>query len=261
MNGMINHKDVIAVFAEIPDTDIGYLIHHLSRFTNTYERFNSGWDHNRGTKLLDIGAHWLHQSVVFSLGGYDVTAADLPGTFEVQSLQQLASNMDIKLVNYADLSAPGSLASVESDSISVVLMAEIIEHITFNPVEMWKEVYRVMAPGARVVITTPNYYRSDGRAWQWKRFFTGFGSGIQTPEILSVPTMGHHWKEFSLRELQHLMCELSPDFDCVKGLYTVDQPEKSNNLLNRIKWLREGLHVEVDLMNKVHGITAVEPSW
>ena len=258
---MINSKDVIAIFEKVPNSDMAYLHHHLPRFTNTYERFESGWDRNRGTRLLDIGAHWLHQSVVFSLGGYDVTAADLSATFEVPSIQQLASARDIKLVSYTDLSAPGSLASVESDSINVVLMAEIIEHITFNPVEMWKEVYRVMAPGGRIVITTPNYYRAGGRAWQWKRFLTGFGSGLPTTEILGVRTMGHHWKEFSLRELQHQFCMLSPDFDCVKGLYTMDEPEKGNTLLKRIKWLREGLHLEVDLMNKVHGITIEEPSW
>jgi 2-polyprenyl-3-methyl-5-hydroxy-6-metoxy-1,4-benzoquinol methylase len=260
MSGMISSKDVMAVFEEIPGTDLAYLGHHLSRFTNTYERFDSGWDRRHGNRLLDIGAHWLHQSVVFSLGGYDITAADLPVTFEMQSVQQLASARDIKLVSYTDLSVPGSLASVESDSINVVMMAEIIEHITFNPVEMWKEIYRVVAPGGRIVITTPNYYRAGGRAWQWKRFLTGFGAGLPTSEILGIHTTGHHWKEFSLRELQHYFCLLSPDFNCVKGLYTMDEPEKSNTLLNRFKWLRQGLHLEVDLMDKANGIT-IEPGW
>ena len=40
----------------------------------------------------------------------------------------------------------------------------------------------------------------------------------------------------------------------------MDEPEKSNTLLKRIKWLRQGLHLEVDLMDKANGIT-IEPGW
>ena len=257
---MIDREEVMAVFEEIPGTDVDYLRAHLSRFINTYDRFNSGWDRNRGVRLLDIGAHWLHQSVVFSLGGYEITAADVPVTFEIPAVRGLAAARNIELLSYSNLAAPGSLAQLESDSINVVLMAEIIEHITFNPVEMWKEIYRVLAPGGRIVVTTPNYYWAGGRAWQWKRFSTGFGGGLSTGEILGVHTMGHHWKEFSLRELQHYFCMLSPDFNFVKGLYTIDEKNKSNALLKRVKWLRQGLHLEIDLMEKKQGIT-VEPGW
>ena len=250
----------MAVFEEIPGTDLDYLGSHLSRFLNTYQRFDSGWDRNRGTRLLDIGAHWLHQGVVFSLGGYDVIAADVPITFGIPAVQQLAESRNIDLVSYPDLSAKGSLAAIESDSINVVLMAEIIEHITFNPVEMWKEIYRVTAPGGRIVLPTPNYYFAGGRAGQWKRFLSGLGGGLPTSEILGLHTMGHHWKEFSLRELQHYFCLLSPDFNCVKGLYTMDEEDKAHALLKPFKWLRQGLHLEVDLMEKNCGIT-IEPGW
>lgn len=46
----------------------------------------------------------------------------------------------------------------------------------------------------------------------------------------------------------------------MKGLYTMDDLEKSHAVLKRIKWLRQGLHLEVDLMNKANGIT-VKPGW
>jgi 2-polyprenyl-6-hydroxyphenyl methylase/3-demethylubiquinone-9 3-methyltransferase len=89
----------------------------------------------------------------------------------------------------------------------------------------------------------------------WKETYHVVAPGLPTSEILGPHTMGHHWKEFSLRELQHYFCLLSPDFNCVKGLYTMDEPEKSNALIKRIKWLRQGLHPEVDLMDKANGIT------
>ena len=257
---MITREEVLKVFAECVETDLPYLEAHLQRFLNTYHRFDSTWDRSRGGNVLDIGAHWLHQSAVFLLGGYEVIAADVPNTLSVESVQVLAKSLEINLVSYTDLSKEGSLAAVASDSINIVLMAEIIEHITFNPVEMWKEIYRVIAPGGRIVITTPNYYRADGRAWDWKRFRTGFGGGISTSDILSTHTMGHHWKEFSMRELQHYFCLLSPDFDCVKAEYTVDYESGDRAFYDRFKWLRQGIHLEVEVAEKSNGIT-IAPGW
>jgi 2-polyprenyl-3-methyl-5-hydroxy-6-metoxy-1,4-benzoquinol methylase len=257
---LITRDEILTVFRENGGTDIEYLEAHLARFLNTYHQFDSHWDRNRGLRMLDIGAHWLHQSSVFRLGGYEVTAADVPNTFELESVQALAGSLGIELLSYTDLSVEGSLSAIASDSMNVILMAEIIEHITFNPVELWKEIYRVMAPGGRIVVTTPNYYWAGGRAWAWKRFLTGFGGGISTSDILNIHTMGHHWKEFSLRELQHYFCLLSPDFDCVKGEYTSDEDIKNSAFQKRFKWFRQGIHLEIEVAEKSSGITVV-PGW
>ncbi len=257
---MITRDELMQVFRGRGDTDVGYLEAHSSRFLNTYHRFDSGWDRNAGIRLLDIGAHWLHQSAVFSLGGYQVTATDVPITFDSESVQAVAGLLEIELLSYTDLSAEGSLSAISSDSMNIVLMAEIIEHITFNPVELWKEIYRVIVPGGRIVITTPNYYRTGGKAWEWRRFLAGLGSGISVREILNTPTMGHHWKEFSLGELQHYIDLLSPDFACVKGEYTNDSNSKDRVFQKRFKWLLPGIHLEVDVAEKSSGITII-PDW
>lgn len=214
----------------------------------------------RGTQVLDIGAHWLHQASVFRLGGYEVIAADVPITLERESVQQLAESLGIALITYEDLSVEDSLSPIESSSVDIVVMAEIIEHITFNPVELWKEIYRVMVPGGRIVLTTPNYYRTNGRAWQWRRFLSGFGEGISTHEILTTYTMGHHWKEYSLRELQHYFSMLSPDFNCVKAEYTNDGMKRAIMLQRIVKWLSQGIHLEVELTRKYAGIV-ITPNW
>lgn len=257
---MLSPQEVLAVFRDSGGSDMDYLQAHLPRFLNTYQRFNSTWDRNRGVHMLDIGAHWLHQALVFRLGGYAVTAADVPVTLELESVRNLASRHGIELLRYTDLSAAGCLAALADDSQNVILMAEIIEHITFNPVQMWKEVYRVLAPGGRLIVTTPNYYWAGGRAWDWKRFLTGFGGGIATTEILRIHTMGHHWKEFSLRELQHYFCLLSADFNCVKSDYTSDAGDKTSVWQRHMPWLRQGVHLEVEVAAKNLGIV-VQPGW
>lgn len=92
-------------------------------------------------------------------------AADVPITLGLEPVQATAKSLGIDLISYTDLSAEGSLSAVASDSINIILMAEIIELITFNPVELWKE--------------------------------------------------------FSLRELQHYFCLLSPDFDTTQQTWMV----------------------------------------
>jgi 2-polyprenyl-6-hydroxyphenyl methylase/3-demethylubiquinone-9 3-methyltransferase len=257
---LVSSKEVLEIFLNPPETDVAYLEHHLERFINTFNRFDPQWDRQRGVKLLDIGAHWLHQAMVFKLGGYEVLAADLPVTLEMDSVQKLAEAHEIGLISYPDLAAPGCLDAIPADSVNIVLMAEIIEHITFNPVEMWKEIYRVIAPKGRIVITTPNYYRTGGHAWQLTRFLRGLGSEISTQEIVSLHTRAHHWKEFSMRELQHYFCLLSRDFDCVNCKYTEDEPGQDSKSKFGPKWLRQGLYLEVEIQNKEHGIE-VEPGW
>jgi 2-polyprenyl-6-hydroxyphenyl methylase/3-demethylubiquinone-9 3-methyltransferase len=44
------------------------------------------------------------------------------------------------------------------------------------------------------------------------RFVSGSGGGIEVSEILQKPTHGHHWKEFSRRELKSYFEYLNPDF-------------------------------------------------
>ena len=247
-------------FADEDGTDPAYLVRHLPRFLDTYQRFDATWDRARGTRLLDIGGHWLHQSVVFALGGYQVTSTDLPDTFERESVRRVAEQHDIRLVTYKDLSAEGVLSEIEDESVNVVLLAEIIEHITFNPIELWKEIYRVITPRGRIIVTTPNYYRLGGYAWQVERLLAGYGGGIPVEQIIKFNTLGHHWKEYSRKELMQYFNLLSPDFNWVRCDYTVGESSRAAALQRAFKWIRQGLHVEVDIPEKKHGITA-EPGW
>lgn len=155
----------LALFAPHGGTDIPYSRHHFQRYLKTKARFLANWDRNRGNKLLDIGAHWLHQAILYAVDGFEVTALDLPVTFEMDNVRALAQAHDITLLPNSDLERAAALRDVPDNSFDVVLFTEIIEHITFNPVAMWKEIYRVMKPGARLVVTTPNYYAWRGRTW------------------------------------------------------------------------------------------------
>lgn len=49
-------------------------------------------------------------------------------------------------------------------------------------------------------------------------------------------------------------------FEQGRGEYTIDADSKDSTFQNRFKWLRQGIHLEVEVAEKSSGITVV-PGW
>lgn len=255
------YDDYLSFFDEHGGTPGTYLSDHYERFRKTYNEFNATWD--GGNRILDIGSHWLHQAVMWSQSGYAVTAVEIPEMFLNDMVPRVADATNIRLHGCADLGRASDLDSLPENSADVVLFSEILEHITFNPIPLWKQVHRILAPGGRILVTTPNYYSWKGRAWQPLRFLRGQGGGISIDEIIGIGTYGHHWHEYSLREVKRYFAMLSPDFIVTKAkivpTYMRSRTRWKNviqAMLDTIPLLRPNLHVEVTLPAKDHGIVA-----
>ena len=262
-------EDYAALFAAHGDSGAEYLRRHFPRFTATKQRLLSHRNRAPGNQVLDVGAHWLHQTALYAIDGFVVTALDLPATLEVDSVRALAQAHSIRLLPNADLEYPTALKAIADDTFDIVLFTEVIEHLAFNPVAMWREIYRVMKPGARVVVTTPNYYALRTRLRQWGRAMRGLGAGVDVEHVLGVRTLGHHWKEYSRRELERYFAMLSPDFSSKNFAYSEAYPSEAAKrtgrglvlLLERmVPFLRPDLYVEIELTHKTSGIV-VEPHW
>jgi 2-polyprenyl-3-methyl-5-hydroxy-6-metoxy-1,4-benzoquinol methylase len=249
-------------------TDLEYLKVHYSRFCMTQEWAYRSWKWEKAD-ILDIGAHWLHQSVLYAMDGHRVTAADFSITLDDPAVKGIASNHDIRLLVYEDLSSEEVFDELEADSIDVILFCEILEHITFNPTGMWKAIHRVLRPGGRIIITTPNFYSLEGMRRSVTNFISGRGGGIAVADILNTPTYSMHWKEYSKKEIKTYFELLSADF-VVRKLEYVSCHERSEHLnwkgklaydgKNLIPFLRKGIYAEVDLFDKNKGIN-INPSW
>ncbi len=182
-------------------TDENYLNWHADRFLLTKAKIDSRLQLPTGQVVFDIGAHWLHQAFLYGADGHQVIASDVGGVLAVPSVQAMASAHNIQIQRSAGFDREDAFADVDPNSVDLVLFTEILEHITFNPVSLWREIHRVMKPGATVVITTPNYYFWGSRAWALSRFVKRMGGGIPVDEIINQITYGHHWKEYSAREI------------------------------------------------------------
>ena len=240
-----------------------YLNVHFQRFIETKRLAYQSWQWKSAT-ILDIGAHWLHQSVLYALDGHRVIAADFDTTLNVSSSKKLASRHEIEPLVFNDLDSESVFDELPESSVDVVLFCEILEHLTFNPRAMWRAIYRVMKPGGRIILTTPNYYSLTNLLRSGPRFLTGQGGGLSVAKLLMAPTHSPHWKEFSRREVKAYFETLSPDF-LVKRIkyHSFRLSGKSGPWIFRVlkstseclPFLRDGLYAEVDLPTKWHGVS------
>lgn len=260
-NGPKSYEEFRSFFDRYGGTAELYLRDHYHRFIRTLEEFDATWE--GGTRVLDVGAHCLHQAVLWSWRGYALTAVEFPAMFEDERVRLLARDCGIALHGCSNLASAVELRAIPANSVDVVIFTEILEHITFNPIPFWREIHRVLSPGGRVLVTTPNYYSWKGRAWQWVRFLTGHGGGLPIDDVVGLHTYAHHWKEYSLGEVRRYFSRLSPDFVVVKEkrLPTFrhsDTPWKSaiQKIFDIAPILRPNLHVEIAIPVKAHGIVA-----
>lgn len=86
------------------------------------------------------------------------------------------------------------------NTFDLVTWSEVIEHLTENPVHTLAEIHRVLRPGGRLVISTPNATRADSIA----NFLAG--RNIYDPYHLGAPLKGsRHSREYTLAELTDLL--------------------------------------------------------
>lgn len=268
MSGIPELSLLEAEFARAGGTALPYLRVHYARFAATKREYDRT-RHDAPGVVLDVGAHWLHQSLLWALDGWNVVAMDMAVTTDLGMVRELASQHSIRLLPNEDLEHPAALAALADDSVDVVLFTEVIEHITFNPVAMWRAIHRVLRPGGTIVVTTPSYYALRGRAWAPMRWLRGGGGGLTVDALMREPTFGHHWKEYSLNELKRYFALLSPDFRVAKALrlrdYNADtylsmQGRLCMAIENAMPFVRPQLHLEVALADKQHGVIA-DPTW
>lgn len=171
-----------------------------------------------GASILNIGSHYLHTSLLFSFLGYEVYSMDVEVFWSLDFVKSRESTYDVGRIIENDLERLPSQDNIH-DKYDLILFAEIFEHITFNPVNFWKRIYSIIKPSGFIYISTPNslslysVFRTIGRVIMFK------GIGLPIGSIFQNVTYGHHWKEYSVSEIEKYFAILSDDFRVKISLY------------------------------------------
>jgi 2-polyprenyl-6-hydroxyphenyl methylase/3-demethylubiquinone-9 3-methyltransferase len=172
----------------------------------------------KNTKILDIGSHYLHTSILLKKMGYDVYGMDVSPFWEFDYVIKRSNQFDIHKVVENQLESIDSLDNLQ-DNFGLVIFAEILEHITFNPISFWKKIHQAIQVNGVIYISTPNSLTLINIARALKKIFLLDGLGLGVSEIFSKVTYGHHWKEYSAKEVKNYFGSLSDDFKLVINKY------------------------------------------
>lgn len=183
----------------VEDARITYHVDHAERFAYTLARLRELV--RPGGLVADIGCHRLDFAAMARNAGYEVVGFDVPEFLEKESVRRRARELGVRLVRIEDLGRGVFTSDAGLEQFDALIFAEIIEHITFNPLEMWRVLFAMLRPDATLFVTTPNSMSAGGTYRGLARLLSGRGQGITIDQIFSTVTYGHHWKEYSKGEL------------------------------------------------------------
>jgi SAM-dependent methyltransferase len=220
LDGPANLQESIEVLLrELNNDDVhdcGFLQSHVARFAYLVRQLSEILPASRSAerpRIIELGSYHLHLSILLRRCGYDVRGVDLPIFAQRPIVRARAAQSLIENRPWVcDSLGKPTVIPYEDDSADVVICTEMLEHLTFNPVRLWSEAYRVVRSGGLVVITTPNSLSLFNVLATFKNLLTFRGVGISVAAILGGITTGHHWKEYSAKEIEAYLRSISPDF-------------------------------------------------
>jgi 2-polyprenyl-6-hydroxyphenyl methylase/3-demethylubiquinone-9 3-methyltransferase len=177
----------------------GYAQFHERRFAYLVKRITDVLPPQ--SHVMDMGCHFLDQAVMLAQAGYKVHGFDASAFTELPSVRAVAQQHNIGLSPIHDLSLGQFGSEIPDSTFDALVFAEIIEHLAFNPLLMWKSIFRVLKPNALIFVSTPNGLGLRRRTKEIAKIVLGMGKGPSLKEIFGSVTYGHHWKEYGRREL------------------------------------------------------------
>lgn len=102
-------------------------------------------------RLLDIGAYYGLIAGVAHRIGWNLAAVDAFPIPDFSSLKIPERNVECEIYNACTDTLP-----FPDESFDAIVLSEVLEHLNYSPLPMFREIRRVLRPGGILLISTPN---------------------------------------------------------------------------------------------------------
>jgi len=133
---------------------------------------------------LLVGCHFLGESNLYGIDNFKSS-----NVFE-NKIKNLKINY--KYCDFFKDNIPYS-----NEYFDLIIFSEVIEHFNFYPQRFMSELYRILKPGGKIIITTPNLVRLNNRIKMLIGKSTNYDIKINSD-------LGAHYREYTAKEIEYL---------------------------------------------------------
>lgn len=146
--------------------------------------------------ILEVGSAPCHMTALLKLSGHAVVGVDVNPRRVADFVRHF--DLDVRRCDVERSPLPFS-----DQVFDCVLLCETFEHLRIDPPFVLSEINRVLVPGGRLLLTTPNVYSLPSLA----RFLLGRSIADPTQEYGKLRSLGHmgHVREYSAREVARFL--------------------------------------------------------
>lgn len=146
--------------------------------------------------ILEVGSAPCHMTALLKLYGYRTVGIDVAPERVGDLIRQFG--LDVRRCDIERSALPFG-----DDAFACAMLCETFEHLRIDPAFVLSEIHRVLAPGAPLVVTTPNVYSLPSLG----RYLLGRSIADPVEEFGKLRHVGHmgHVREYSAREVARFL--------------------------------------------------------
>lgn len=208
-----------------------YILKHRHEYLRTLRDIDLVFGGSRDKRVFEIGAFFGVVSIALARLGYKVTASDVPEYMGLSAQQSRFSkeNVAIHQMNLSDYRI-----DLPDESFDCVIMCEVLEHLNFNPLPLFKEINRILSVGGVFYVALPNGAQIRNRI----RMALGQPIGLDVSEFFDQLDGQHeliangHWREYTMSEIREMLEPIG--FQRLKSYYfSLGECEEDTRLRKR----------------------------
>jgi len=219
---------------DIDDGDGEYIYLKTMRgsYIRTAKDIISHLKDKKSSRILEIGSFLGALSFTLKKIGYNIQALDI---LEFHKSKNVQNRFAEKEVPYFGVNLKEYKMPFESNSLDMIIMCEVLEHLNFNPLPVLKELNRITKKDGSIYIGMPNQSRISMRM---KTLFgysnrDNINSFFQQLDKNENFVVGMHWREYTLKETCELLERMG--YKVINKYYYADINDI--NFLNFFKYI------------------------